>query len=203
MDFTLISHICLNSLRLCLCSPNIKIFMKFVEAMFFDIKDSLNQHIITQVWGWGEERSDNQTNSQTIRQIVRQLDRQGVFNDGLAQCKIQHMLFYAHHTLVRSDRAPVQWRREKLAQWKIRDTGSKSWNVLETLECRFQDTCTSLAWSPNFVIVNCKILQMSPRKNSKDGCLSCIPDQTILWGYKIYSETSNCICLNCQIYLQI
>ena len=51
MDFTLISHIRLNSLRLCLCSPNIKIFMKFVEAMFFDIKDSLNQHIITQVWG--------------------------------------------------------------------------------------------------------------------------------------------------------
>ena len=49
MDFTLISHICLNSLGLCLCSPNI--FMKFVEAMFFDIKDSLNQHIITQVWG--------------------------------------------------------------------------------------------------------------------------------------------------------
>ena len=208
MDFTLISHICLNSLRLCLCSPNIKIFMKFVEAMFFDIKDSLNQHIITQVWGWGEERSDNQTNSQTIRQIVRQLDRQGVFNDGLAQCKIQHMLFYAHHTLVRSDRAPVQWRREKLAQWKIRDARHR----LQKLKCvgnvgmsvsRHMHISGLVTQPVNFVIVNCKILQMSPRKNSKDGCLSCIQDQTILWGYKIYSETSNCICLNCQIYLQI
>ena len=118
-------------------SPSTKRFLEVFWSNVHqcNVKDSLIQHIIITGRRWGKV-TYKLTVRQTVRQIVRQPDRQGVSNVGLAQCEIQHMLFYAHYTLVGSDRAT----EEEGVSYAMKDSRLKC--MLEKLECKIQDKCS-------------------------------------------------------------